>query len=140
MIVWWRLYKSARVQSDSFVAWRHNMGRGHKVAYVESSEQAVAATVNNGWRAPDEGYVAALFFFQGVRPHGSRLVAASTGRSRMARAPSHFAGTGERWASEGTRTVPASKPLLPTSRAHLWGQQCAKYGYSEKRNGRLGSD
>ena len=31
MSAWWRLYESASVQSDSFVAWRHNIGRGHNV-------------------------------------------------------------------------------------------------------------
>ena len=87
---WWRLYESAWVQSDSFVKWRHNIGPGHKVAYVKSSEQ-VAASVNYGWRAPDGGYVAAMDFPQCVRPHGTRIVASTTGRSRMARAPSHSA-------------------------------------------------
>ena len=42
------------------VAVQHG-GRGHKVAYVESSEQ-VAAAVNTGWRAPDGGCVAAMDF------------------------------------------------------------------------------
>ena len=49
------------MQSDSFVAWRHKIGRGHNVAYIESSEQA-AATVNKAWRDPDGGYVAAMDF------------------------------------------------------------------------------
>ena len=61
MSAWWRLYESAWVQSDSFVAWRHKIGRGHNVAYIESSEQ-VAATVNKAWRDPDGGYVAAMDF------------------------------------------------------------------------------
>ena len=121
MSAWWRLYESAWVQSGSFVAWRHTIGRGHKVAYVESGEQAVAATVKNIWRTPDGGYVAAMDFFQVVRPRGSRIVAASTGRSRMAKSTwplcKEVCGrhSSALWASEGTRTVPPSKPLLPTS-------------------------
>ena len=61
MSAWWMLYESAWVQSDSFIAWRHKIGRGHNVAYIESSEQ-VAATVNKAWRDPDGGYVAAMDF------------------------------------------------------------------------------
>ena len=61
MSAWWRLYESAWVQSDSLVAWRHKIGRGHNVAYIESSEQ-VAATVNKAWRAQNGGYVAAMDF------------------------------------------------------------------------------
>ena len=90
MSAWWRLYESAWVQSDSLVAWRRKIGRGHNVGHTESSELARPGRRVRGGHG----------FLQGVRPHGSRTVEASNDRSWLAR--KHRDPDGRR--VEGTET------------------------------------
>ena len=57
--VWWRLFESALIQSNSFRNWRENIGVGHLVAHREAAEQ-IAAPGAAEWRNADAGFLGTM--------------------------------------------------------------------------------